>query len=806
MAESDVGLNTRIKAVLSENGYRVIGYRSSHEALDDLENSKPSPYSVVISDYMMPKMKGDEILKKVSHISPHTQKILIVDFSDPQSLIHTVNFVGIHSCLTIPFNDEDLLSQVNRCCHQNHMFRKQEDFKRLTRRQNRQLTQLAVNYQKKSLLYSSRLERKNKEIRLLETRLRFLDVSSHDYTPTRLEDVLAARNIDFSMDTLVVEFLAVKDRIKRMIEDMASPTGITLAPVLYKTVFESVPLNDDHKDLADMVLPLFYAFLESRQKKALPSHQGTREIPLDDIFELNVSADRIKAYLTIKKTDKRFLELSHVKRFLEKKDITHGIKMDYDIESRLFGARPGSEPFLIAEGKAHKCLKKAEIRYHFLVDYLHAGKINEDGSIDFRDRGGIPHVEEGTLLAEKINPEYGPPGMDVFGKQILMDRPDDLIFSAGPGSRLAEDGTRIYAAASGQPHLDALGNVSVYPEFQIKGDLGFETGHVHFDGNVIVNGMVKEGFKVKCASLTAKEIRGAEIDITGDLNVSLGIVDTELVKVKGSVQAKFIHNSKINAFGDLIVQKEIIDSKICLSGACINDGGLIINSTISAKLGISAGTIGNPKSKPSILTVGVDEQINLLVNEIDSKIHMNKTAIQTFETEISQLEEEDRSLHGIISKYAHVQDRAQLEMKHIKEKTDALKTSGRTTPDDELLKAARKTKNDMDTAGKEINKGFDRQDAIVREIAEKQALMKKCETHNLELSDEKKRLLVFSLRKTALPELKVAKKIEPGTRVISANSSMTLHQPYSRCSIREPAETTDGRVSAGSREMQIGNY
>ena len=202
----------------------------------------------------------------------------------------------------------------------------------------------------------------------------------------------------------------------------------------------------------------------------------------------------------------------------------------------------------------------------------------------------------------------------------------------------------------------------------------------------------------------------------------------------------------------------------------------------------------------------MDEQINLLVKEIDSKIHMNKTAIQKFETEISQLEEEDRNLHGIISKYAHVQDLAQLELKVIKEKRDALKTSGRATVDDELLSAVRKIKNDMDTAGKEINKGFDRQDAIVREITEKQALMKKSEAHNLELSDEKKRLLVFSLRKTVLPELKVAKKIESGTRVIAAHSSLTLHQPYSRCSIREVTETTDGRGSTGFHELQIGNY
>ena len=62
-------------------------------------------------------------------------------------------------------------------------------------------------------------------------------------------------------------------------------------------------------------------------------------------------------------------------------------------------------------------------------------------------------------------------------------------------------------------------------------------------------------------------------------------MDTDLVNVKGSVQAKFIRNSKINAFGDLIVQREIIDSVVRLSGACINTNGTIINSEIFANYG-----------------------------------------------------------------------------------------------------------------------------------------------------------------------------------------------------------------------------
>ncbi len=116
------------------------------------------------------------------------------------------------------------------------------------------------------------------------------------------------------------------------------------------------------------------------------------------------------------------------------------------------------------------------------------------------------------------------------------------------------------------------------------------TGDVIFDGNVVVKGVVKQGFKVKGASLTALGIEGAEIELTGDLNVSLDIVDTQLVNVKGSVQAKYIHNSSINAFGDLIVQREIMDSIICLSGACINTDGMMVQDHAGKKSG--AETLG----------------------------------------------------------------------------------------------------------------------------------------------------------------------------------------------------------------------
>ena len=806
MVESTTALKDRIKAVLSAHGYETECFHVSLEALEALGASKPAPYTVILASYMMPKMKGDEILKKARELAPNTQRILIADVSELQTLVNAINAAGIHACLTLPFNDADLLRQVEQCCRQYDMAWKQNHLKRLTHHQNRQLFQMASSFKKKDTLYLAQLEQKKKEIRILESRIRSAGGFVGADKPVLLNDILTKRDIGFSPRDFGTQFLTIKDEIKQILEKAASTDYVTLAPVPYKSLPISSLMNIEARAMIKDILPLVFSLLLKYKPSQALAHGEIKEIILDEIFEVRLSDNNIEAFLTIKTKDTHSLAPSHVRQFLEKNKIINGIKEDHEIESWLFNALPGARPFIVAKAKAPKFPKDSEIRYHFPTRFLHAGKVGKDGSIDFQDRGEVPYVEDGALLAAKIFPEQGAPGIDVFGKEILVDDPADLTFTPGPGARLSEDGLRIYAATSGQPHLDALGNVSVCPEFQIKGDLGFETGNVNFDGNVIINGSVKQGFKVTCASLTAKEIQGAEIDINGDLNVSLGIVDTELVKVKGSVQAKFIHNSKINAFGDLIVQREIIDSRIYLSGACMNENGLIVNSVISAKMGIRSGNIGNPNSKPSTLTVGVDEHTNLLTAKIDSLLNIDKTAIQELQAEVEKLEKEDQSLHGIISKHAYVQDRAQLELKDIEKKLENLKASGNMAAYQKVSNSVKEIRINAKKAEEEINKGFDRQDEIAIEVSQKNTRIKELEAHSKELSDEKKRLLEFSNRKEPLPEVKISKKAESGTKIFASNSSLTLYNSASRCSIREFSRSPDGSGGVLFYEMRIGNY
>ena len=791
---------------MSAKEYQVSSFKVSADALEDLEASKTSPYTLIISSYIMPKMKGDEILKNAKETAPDTQRLLLADTADLQTLVSAVNEAGIHSCLTLPFEDKDFLMQVNHCCNQYEINKNQKNLNKIIQRQNKQLFQIADNFKKKEALYSDQLGGKEKKIRILESRIRATGRSAYPDKPALLQDILAKRNVSFSLNNFGEEFIKIRDQIKQIIETSVSSQNIILKPISYQEAFAHTLSTNGSRPFAEKILPLVYTLLKKKNMPDVESSGEVKAVILDDHFELTLSKNKTQALIKIKTTDHHILNLAYVKQFLEKNKIINGLKEDHEIDTWLHKTTPEDEPFIIARAKEPKFPKDAQIRYHFSTNFLHAGKVNKDGSINFQDRGEIPYIEENAFLAAKIFPEEGAPGIDVLGKEIAVGDPVDLTFSSGPGTRISEDGVRIYATTAGQPHLDAMGNISVCPEFQIKGDLGFETGDVNFDGNVIINGTVKQGFKVKCASLTAKEIQGAQIDIEGDLNVSLGIVDTELVKVKGSVQAKFVHNSKINAFGDLIVQKEIIDSKINLSGACINENGSIINSKISAKMGISAGSIGNKSSKPSTLTVGVDEHANLLVARVDSKLNINNTAVNELTTEVKELEKEDQDMHALISKQAYIQDRGQLELKNIEKKMEDLKASGNMAAFQKVSKTIKEIQKNTKKAEEEINKGFDRQDGIILEISQKKGRIKEFEDQNKELLDEKKRLLEFSDRKEPLPEVKVAKKIESGTKIFAANSSLNLYNSSSRCRIKEFSRSPDGAGGIEFYEMQIKDY
>ncbi|HCY83629.1 MAG TPA: hypothetical protein DHV36_00675, partial [Desulfobacteraceae bacterium] len=611
VVENQAPLRSRICDVLSDAGHDVTGFEDATPALKVLENAKKNDgndqFFLIIAGFSLPAMSGDSFLSRAREICPRPMRMLIADTAYIDTMISAVNTARIQACLTQPFENEDLVNQVDHCGLSFHTALKMENLNKTIKRQNRQLFQIAGNFKKKEAADRAQMAARNKELRLLQARLKSDGDSSRQETIPFLEEILSAKGIDYTATAFALEFQKMADQVREILATALLDQGKEPLPLSYQdVVFRSGQVREYPETVKQLLAPLRMLIHQSREM-GLNLFGIDFKRHMDAHFKITLSQSRAKAIIRVTRLNPKLLNLTCIKYYLAWYKISYGITSDDKICAWLKSLAKKKDPeniapFLIARGQEPVYPSDGEIRYHFPTDFLHAGKINDDGSINFRDRGEIPFVKANTFLAAKRSASKGKPGVDVTGKKIPVQDPVEKTFEAGPGTVLSDDGQKIYAACDGQPHLDARGRISVCPEMAIDGDLGFETGDVIFDGNVVVNGRVKEGFKVKCASLTALEIQGAEVDITGDLNVSLGIVDTELVNVKGSVQAMFVRNSKINAFGDLIVQREIVDSYIRLSGACINTAGSIINSKISANMGIDAGGIGTDLAKPTTLT------------------------------------------------------------------------------------------------------------------------------------------------------------------------------------------------------------
>lgn len=77
------------------------------EIVDELLEDKEE-LALVISDYIMPGMKGDQLLKKIHSLSPNTLKIMLTGQADLNAVVNTVNDAELYRYIEKPWESNDL--------------------------------------------------------------------------------------------------------------------------------------------------------------------------------------------------------------------------------------------------------------------------------------------------------------------------------------------------------------------------------------------------------------------------------------------------------------------------------------------------------------------------------------------------------------------------------------------------------------------------------------------------------------------------------------------------------------------------
>jgi len=403
-------------------------------------------------------------------------------------------------------------------------------------------------------------------------------------------------------------------------------------------------------------------------------------------MEITVSEDNLTAFLRLTGDPPTGGTVQEIKALLDSHGIRYGIVPDEVIEEYLAAFSKKTDVLEIARGKPPLPGTDAHIIYYFDTDPLKIGALRHGGTIDYRDRGQIPQVKKGTLLARKEPATAGKPGMDVFGVEIRPPQPKDIKIRCGKGAVKSEDGLRAHATQNGEPNLSHDGKLSVFPRLLISGDVDMKSGHVEFDGDVDIRGSVQDGFRVQAGRLIAGEILRSDITVSGDIVVSGGIIGAT-IRGDGNLKARFIHHARIQLLGDIVVEKEVIDSDITTNGAFLVQEGKIFNSRVSAKGGIEAEQIGSDESRPCFLSVGLDEGARAKIEHLKELKKKKRAKRKKLERVVEKLQSLSRKLLKKTAEPGKALDREPLErvetkIKNLQEKVDELKSERNTLNQD----------------------------------------------------------------------------------------------------------------------------
>jgi two-component system, sensor histidine kinase and response regulator len=126
------------------NGCTIEIAESGEEALEILEELRNDNYQValVISDQIMPGMKGDELLTAIHQHYPEVLKILLTGQASPEAVVNAVNEANLYRYIAKPWEEADLSLTVSEALR-----RYQQDLK--LAEQNEALRQINASLEQK---------------------------------------------------------------------------------------------------------------------------------------------------------------------------------------------------------------------------------------------------------------------------------------------------------------------------------------------------------------------------------------------------------------------------------------------------------------------------------------------------------------------------------------------------------------------------------------------------------------------------------------------------------------------------------
>lgn len=349
---------------------------------------------------------------------------------------------------------------------------------------------------------------------------------------------------------------------------------------------------------------------------------------IDEIITVTVSEDKMSAAARFYAPANGGQELSKncIIRALEEAKVLLGIKddvIDAWLEERVY-----CTDIVLAEGQEPGESHDAFITYKFELDKPFSPTMNEDGSINFHELNLLNDVAQDDVLAILTPEVIGEDGFNITGNSIPSRRPGRKMLKIGKNVKLSANGLGAIAMCHGHVTLENE-KLVVHNVYNIKGNVGPETGNIDFDGCVSVSGDVQAGYTIDATGdiIIQGVVEATTLRAGGDIVLASGVYgggNAEIISAK-NVSAKFLQESNVKAGGS-VNAGSILYSKVEARDSvyATADKGLVRGSEVRARVLIAVKTVGSAFSGGSSqLEVGSDpndiDKYNTLMEALAAK-------------------------------------------------------------------------------------------------------------------------------------------------------------------------------------------
>ena len=328
--------------------------------------------------------------------------------------------------------------------------------------------------------------------------------------------------------------------------------------------------------------------------------------PSDSKIMIQVSKDKIHSWLIVFPPFNNGSEVTDdkIQKALDANKVIYGINKP--LISAVTGKKQYLRIFEIARGE-----EVVDGKDGYVIDmYPRSNEIkmleDENGVVNFKELNNIRSVHKDDVICEIHYPIPGQDGRSVDGRIITARKGTQPKIPKGRNTVFSDEEKTLLVADRDGELLFKEGGFNVNELLTIPGDVDVASGNIHFSGDVLVKGDVREGFAVTAEGNITIEgtCEGAELKADGSIVISHGMTGGGKGTIHAGVNIKcmFLENCKAFADGDIEVD-QVVFSQLSSGGNIIVSGkkGSVTGGKLIAGKAITADIIGAP-SNPALKT------------------------------------------------------------------------------------------------------------------------------------------------------------------------------------------------------------